>query len=272
MRNSALRPPGAQWSPWAAFVLLLPILAQAAEPMPSAPARLLTSPAREPPIRGQIRSSRHAVLSAGMAGELQAMPVDAGRVVKQGDVLAEFDCAAEQADHDMAQAKQQAARVKLSVNQRLSTAKNVSVLEVELSRSEVAMGIAELRRIDANLRHCTVHAPFSGMVVDRRVQAHEYVSLGTPLLELVDTSSLEIEMVVASQWIARLKPGTSFSLRVDETGQVAKAAVDRVVEVIDPVSQTLRIIGRLDEAASGLRPGMSGDVLLESPPNESLSR
>ena len=254
------------------LLLALPALAQAAEPMPVPSPRLLLAPAKEATIRGQVRSSRHAVLAAGMAGELQDMPVDAGREVRQGDVVAVFDCAAEQADREITQAKLQAARAKLSVNQRLAQARNVSVLDVDLSRSEVAMSTAELRRIDANLRHCTVHAPFPAVVVDRRVQAHEYVALGTPLLELVDVSSLEIEMVVASQWIARLKPGTPFSLRVDETGQVARAQVDRMVAVIDPVSQTLRVIGRLDGTASGLRPGMSGEVMFDPPPNEELSR
>jgi RND family efflux transporter MFP subunit len=240
----------------AAALLLLPVVAAAAEPVVPA--------VREPALRGQLRSSRHAVLSAGMAGILTDMPADSGGSVRQGEVVAVFDCSAEQADRDVAVAKLQGARAKLSVNQRLAQAKNIGLIDVELSRAEAGMVTAELRRIEAHLRHCTVQAPFPGTVVERRVQAHEYVALGAPLLELVDPASLEIEMVVPSRMMARLGPGTPFRLRVDENGQEAGAVVDRVVDVIDPVSQTLRVIGRLTQPNAALKPGMSGDVVPEA--------
>ncbi|MCK5520353.1 MAG: HlyD family efflux transporter periplasmic adaptor subunit, partial [Candidatus Marinimicrobia bacterium] len=83
------------------------------------------------------------------------------------------------------------------------------------------------------------------------------VSKGEALLDLVDTSHLEIEMIVPSNWVDRLKPGILLTVTVVETGEKIKAKLDRNVGVVDPVSQTIRAIGRLLVKPKNVMPGMS---------------
>ena len=211
-------------------------------------------------IRGQLRPVRYTTLSAGMTGTLLEVKGSPGRYVKEGDILARFDCRAEQAERDVAAAKKEGAEARYRVNSRLAELDNISGLELSLSKAELAIANSELKLIDVRLSHCEVRAPFSGQMVSKQVQSWQFAGMGDPLFELVDTSRMEVEMVLQSRWLHRLPPGTPFNLAVDETGATIAATVDRVVSNIDPVSQTIRIIGVPAAMPDNLLPGMSGQI------------
>lgn len=234
--------------------------------LPAVPA-MAQSTAESINVRGQLRPTEYTSLAAGVARPLSDVRVRTGSSFSRGDVLIQFDCSEERAEKDMIQAKLDAATARLAVNERLEKLESVSGLDVELSRSEVAMTRAELRRTDAIISKCEITAPFDGSVVEKHVQAYQFVNIGEPLLEIVNPKSLEIEAVLPSQALAWIKPGQRFSLLLDETGQVVQANVDRLVSEVDPVSQTLRIFGRITPAAGeeDLLPGMSGRLSFENP-------
>lgn len=120
---------------------------------------------------------------------------------------------------------------------------------------------AELNRIEALLSRCVVTSPFAAVVSEKLAQAFQYVKEGDSLLELVDTSNLEVEMVIPSKWLKKLAAGTQFSLQLDEFDTPVRAKIDRNVGTIDPVSQTIRVIGVLLSPPGKLLPGMSGEVI-----------
>src|SRR5690606_26635786 len=126
-------------------------------------------------------------------------------------------------------------------------ANNISVLEVELSRAELTVARAEQDRISAQRAYCKIEAPFAGVVVEKLAEAYQHVTAGTPLLELVDSSELEIEVAVPSTWVDRVTPGAPFEMTLDETGETVHGEFVRNAGRVDPVSQTLRMIGRLVE-------------------------
>lgn len=215
-------------------------------------------------IRGQLKSTRYTTLSAGMSGTLLDFPVRPGSLVKEGDLLARFDCRAEEAERSVVVAKKQGAAARHEVNKKLSEFDNVSGLELSLSQAELAMAESELKLIDVRLSHCEIRAPFTGQVINKQFQQYQFVPVGEPLLELVDTEQLEVEMVLQSAWLGRLNSGDHFSITLDETGESVSARIDRIVGSVDPVSQTVRVIGSLETSGSGLLPGMSGEVVMDA--------
>ncbi|MDA1300959.1 MAG: efflux RND transporter periplasmic adaptor subunit [Proteobacteria bacterium] len=210
--------------------------------------------------RGQLRPVNYTLLSAGIDGILKSFPVKTGRQVKKDQIIAEFNCDVERADQEVGVARKQAASENLKVNQRLEELRSISNIDLSMSASELAIASAELDRTSARLAHCIVKAPFGGTITQKHVQAFQFVKTGDLLVEIVDTENLEVEMVLPSVNLQYYRPGTPFTLVVDETGDQVNAIVDRVVDVIDPVSQTIRIIGVLSDPPAGLMPGMSGVV------------
>lgn len=211
-------------------------------------------------IRAQLRPKQHTTLSAGLPARITYLKVMQGETVKQGETLAKFDCRRLSADRQVIQARLRAAEAKQKINLRLLELQDISELELAESEAEVAIAKGELAGIRAVLGNCSIKAPFSGMVTEKLVQAHQHVAEGEPMLKLVDTKTLEVEMVLPSQWLSRLKTGDTFTLMLDELGQEIEAKVDRVVGEVDPVSQTVKVIGRLLSKHEQLLPGMSGTV------------
>lgn len=224
-----------------------------------------TVPNSQSVLRGQLRARQFTIISAGLAGKLIRFPVTHGERVKKGQKIAVFDCRMEGAEKAVAVAKLQGAQSKLEVNTKLAKYKNISLLEVSLAKAEVAIQKAELSRARAVLAGCSITAPFSGIVSEKIAQAHQYVKQGDPLLELIDTSSLEIEMVIPSRWLKKMPKGTLFTIQLDEFAKPIKAKIDRNVGAIDPVSQTIRVIGKLINPPKQLLPGMSGEIHFTTP-------
>lgn len=220
------------------------------------------APRAENVIRGQLRATQFTTLAANLPGKLISFPVTIGQRLSKGQTIAVFDCQTEKAEKAVAVAKLSAAQSKLQVNTQLAQYKNVSDLELTLSKADVAVQKAELNRIDAILSKCVVASPFAAVVSEKVAQAYQYVKEGDPLLELVDTSHLEVEMVIPSKWLKKLSAGTLFSVQLDEFDTPVQAKIDRNVGTIDPVSQTIRVIASLVNPPAALLPGMSGEVIL----------
>ncbi len=213
-------------------------------------------------LRAQLRPRTHTVLAARMSGLLSQFAVQVGDEVGQRKLLARFECQEPEAKRAMVQAKLQAARTRNEINRRLAQLDNVSELELAMGKAEESVLAAELNQIETLIARCQLYAPFAGQVVAKLVQPHQYVAEGEPLLRLVDTRDLEIEMVVPSLWLKRLTVAAPFQLRIDETNQLLNARVVRIVGEIDPVSQTVHILGELLNPPNHLLPGMSGELLL----------
>jgi RND family efflux transporter MFP subunit len=214
-------------------------------------------------VRGQLRPVRHTVLAAGFSGRVDSIEVSVGESVEEGAVLVRMDCGELKADRAAMTARERAAAARYDVNRKLAAVNNVSGLEVDLSRAELAVARAESQRVAARMGYCEIEAPFSGTLTAKHVQAFQHVQAGEPLLDLVDNSELRVEVAVPSAWLARLTPDHSFSLHVEELDRMIDGRILRSAGRVDPVSQTVLLIGRLDTVPPGVMAGMSGSVVLQ---------
>lgn len=216
-------------------------------------------------LRAQLRPRRQALLAAPRNAALIEFPYRDGDRVEEGQRIARFDCREEAAARRLAVAEAAAAGARVQANERLLSLGSGSELELSLARAARSAAQAEIERMDAILLKCDIAAPFDAAVVRRHADAFQYLREGDPLIELVDVSDLEVEMVLPAAWVPRLREGPRFELVIGSTGAVAEGRVERLIGLVDPVSQTLRVIGHLLEADESLLPGMSGSVRFPEP-------
>lgn len=211
--------------------------------------------------RGVVRAVHEATLSAGMTAQVLKMPVTEGGSFKKGDLLVVFDCERAQADLRAAEAAMQVEQKTVETNEELEHFNSIGKFDLLISQSKLNKAKAEAEALRAQVKQCKVTAPFAGRVMERMAHPHESVSVSQPLLRIVDTGDLELDVIVPSKWLQWLKPGTPFSFKVDETGKASDAVVDRLLPAVDPVSKTVKIIGRFNgKSAGGAIPGMSGSA------------
>lgn len=215
-------------------------------------------------IRGVVKPASEALLSSEILARVSKLPFREGERFAKGKTLVKFDCSLYRAELAARQAEYVKQKKTLDNNRELLGLNAIGALEVELSRAEVQRAAADVQVAKVTASRCTVAAPFSGRVIELKVNEHESVGLKTELISILDDSALEIELIVPSRWTNWLKTGTAFAFAVDETGEVLEASVKRLGARVDPVSQTLRVFGAFTKPKPKVLSGMSGTARFES--------
>lgn len=218
------------------------------------------------PVRAQLTPRHATVLSSEIAGKISALPFREGERFREGDEIAAIDCATYEARLDLASAKASAASRKLEAVRVLDQRKAVGRVDVDVALSEFEAAEAERKMARTDVGRCSIRAPFSGQVAELRVKRFQSVGAAEPVIEVLDASDLEIEMLVPSSWLSWLASDAPFTLTVEELQRDYAATVTRIVPRIDPVSQTVKIFGRVNGAHPELLAGMSGIVQISQLP------
>ncbi|MGN6667349.1 MAG: efflux RND transporter periplasmic adaptor subunit [Trinickia sp.] len=231
----------------------------AAAPVSSVPATLSSAHTQDDGrIRIQLVARDQVDLSSEISAKIASMPFRDGDAFRAGQTLISLDCSLYAAQLHKAQAESEAAVQLKHVNDRLSQLHSIGQLDVEQADAKAKASAAEVAYMQATVRKCSIAAPFDGRVVKRSAAAQQFAEPGKPLLTIVDTSRLELKMIVPSKWLAWLKPGHALSVTVDEVGKTYPATVARIGARVDPVTQTVDVTAALSGHVPELLPGMSG--------------
>jgi membrane fusion protein, multidrug efflux system len=209
-------------------------------------------------IRTQLAAQNDVEISSEVAAKIARLPLKEGDAFARGDLLVAFDCGLYQAQQRKAEATAAAAANEREITRKLAALHSVGALEVGQAEARAKEAAADAAYMRTTVAKCSIHAPFAGRVARREAAPFEYVTPGKPLLEILDTGTLEVKLIVPSHWLASLKPGARFTVHVDDLGRDYPARVVRIGAQIDPVSQTVALSGRIEGAHQELLPGMSG--------------
>jgi membrane fusion protein, multidrug efflux system len=140
-----------------------------------------------------------------------------GTLQKFQQATAAFDKA--KADHKASEAFAVAQRRQLTVFEGTREQK-----AAELRAAEATLGAAKLR-----LGYTRVTAPFDGVVSERKVQAGDYVNVGSNLISVVPLPHVYVIANYKETQLQRVRPGQKVDVTADTfKGELLKARVERV--------------------------------------------
>lgn len=153
-----------------------------------------------------VRPFNRPQLAAEVTGQILRMPVRVGEEVKAGQVLVELDCRVHEqrektasAAVSRARSQLQFASAQLERAQNLKRKSSISEEVLDQRRTELAAARADLQTQLAqqelaviDVQRCRVSAPFDALVAQRLGSEGSLANPGTPLLELVQTTQLEV--------------------------------------------------------------------------------
>jgi len=212
--------------------------------------------------RGILKAVQESTLSSELSAAVEIVNFHEGDAFNKGDVLFKFNCEEAISRH---KAAQQAVLVKLNkykTNQELNKYNAVGKLDLLVSQSEYQQSVEESELLAIKIRYCVIKAPFSGQVQALMIAAGETVSENQPLIKIVNPAALEIEVIIPSRWLSKLNVGSDFQFKVDETGDIFSASVIRILPKVDPVSKSIKLIGKIEmKQGTHALPGMSGSAI-----------
>lgn len=226
------------------------------------------SQANSKPVSGEaypalFEATNKAVLSAERAGVLSKLSYEVGAAVKKGDTIAQVETGELALQKQRANLSLKHLNVKVENLSRLNSkglATNEEVAEARMQRDVVRTDIDIIKR---QISNSYIRAPYACVVVQRRVQPHEWVTAGQPVVEVVDTSELRAVANIPSASAVRLSPGDSHSFYVHDLDRTVTGVVRAVAPVVDELSNTAQVFWTIKEPGKDLLPGMKGEVLID---------
>lgn len=236
-------------------------------------------------LTGSVSARQRSQLSSRSSGLVRTMHVDAGDVVKQGDLLMDLDPELAEIELERLDAESEQARIELADSERLfNEARDLASRDAfpksEANSRENAVGVkrASAKQMEARVkqqralieRHRLL-APYNGVISQRLTDAGEWVETGRPVVELVSLDRPRLDVQVPQEFYAKLAGESKVTVKLDAFPEREFAGrVAAIVPVKDPVARTFLTRIEWEDAKIKVGPGMSGRAIFEFESEDSV--
>jgi HlyD family secretion protein len=230
---------------------------------------------------GQLNPVVKVEVGSQISGTIQKLLVDFNSNVKEGQVIAQLDPAAYEANFIQAEGNLANAKAALELAQlnaeRAKTLRadklnpqadyDKALADLHQAQANVKINEGALKRAQVDVAHCTIATPISGIVISRNVNVGQTVaaSLSAPTLFVIanDLSKMEIEANVAEADIGMVEAGQSASFTVDAfPGQIFQGKVTQIRNApkSDQNVVTYDTMIEVSNPNLKLKPGMTANI------------
>lgn len=229
-------------------------------------------------LSGSLSAERSARLSTRVDGLVAQINVDAGSRVEPGDILLALDPAIaslEQAEANAATAEAQAAltetRRLLDEALRLRQQNHISATEVAMRQANLAIATAAYNAARARektaaelLQRHQLPAPFAGVISARLTEVGEWVSRGTPVLELVALDQVRLDVMAPQERFADISNKTTVTVISDALpAQRLTGRITALVPVSDSAARAFLVRVVVEDTRVELLPGTSATAVFD---------
>jgi membrane fusion protein, multidrug efflux system len=240
---------------------------------------------------GTLRASQTTQIGSQVSGQVKAMEVDAGTVVKAGDVLVRLDpvffeievqqleasvkaaqAAMESKDADL-QDRQREMKRQLDVFQRgagSTKERDDAVTGYERAKADYSEQKSRLEQAEQGLKYAQrrlqetmIRAPYDGVVTKRLVDAGESVAVTPPtyLLETQDIGTLYLEFSLPQELLSVIHVGKDVEFEIEGVADFkGQGKISLVFPAVDEATRSFRCRVVIQNKGMRLRPGLLVEV------------
>jgi RND family efflux transporter MFP subunit len=228
----------------------------------------------------EIRARHEADLSFQVGGKVVTRKVDAGTVVRRGDVLAVLDETDQRVQVDAARAAVRAARAELE-RARTEETRFRDLLErglttraaylaqqtaVKTGQSLLEQAAAEQLLAEQRLGYTTLRANDDGVITRTHAEVGSVVSAGQPVVTLAQLSELDAVFDAPDARVGELRAAGAVAITAIADPKIrVTATIREIAPSADPVTRTYQVKAAIDESAPSLRLGAIVAAAIEAP-------
>lgn len=243
-------------------------------------------------ITGSLKPKEQVDVTSKTTGRVEKLTFYVGDAVKKGEVIAQIE------DSELRQQVRRAAAsievVKATLAQRRAELANVRA-DLERSRQLMEAGLipkqeyeskrtsfqvvqaqiqlteaqgdqaqAELSELKIRQEQTRIVSPMDGLIAERFVDEGAIVSPSTPIVRLVNLSTMVTRANVPEREVSKLRVGNKAIVRVDAFGgEVFEGKVTRVSPVLDAATRSALVEVEIRNRGTGLKAEMFARVTLD---------
>lgn len=243
-------------------------------------------------ITGSLRPKEQVDITAKVTGRVDKVLVNVGDRVRVGDLVAVLEdleiqqqvrrataslevvrATLEQRQAEMANAQMDLERSRKLMEGGLiprqefegkQTSFRVFQAQVQLTRAQGEQAQAELNELRIRLEQMKIVSPIDGLVAERFVDVGAVISPATPVVRVVNLSTLITRANVPEREVSKLRLGNRAQVVVDAFGdQTFDGRVSRISPVMDAATRSALVEVEIANRDGGLRAEMFARVTLD---------
>lgn len=156
-----------------------------------------------------------------------------------------------------AKAAYDTARTNLESMQKVNQQADLKTAKGQLTSAE-----GKLKSADAMVSYSEIRSPIGGVVTERPLYAGETAAAGTPLITVMETSTLLAKAHLAQSMVQNMKLGDIAEVKVAGIDQPVNAMVSLISPALDPGSTTVEVWLKIDNKHGALKVGTPVKVVV----------
>ncbi len=224
---------------------------------------------------GAVEPVKKSVIASEVEGLVESFPAEEGVYVNKGDLIAKFittnieiDLKEAKASKSEAQARYRLAKQDQERFEELEQKGVASVKQHDDARAEKDAWGARIRQFQAqieshqyDLDKSEIKAPFSGYITEEFTEVGQWVEKGGPVVELIDTETVEIRIDMPERYVSKIKKGGAVAVDFDALpGQSVQGEITSLVPQADSESRTFPVKVTIDNKNGAVKSGMVARV------------
>jgi RND family efflux transporter MFP subunit len=253
---------------------------------------------REVSFDAELRPYQEIELHSKVTGYIDAIKVDAGDVVKEGQLIASLDIPEQklELEHAMAEERRSHADLErasaaydeahltysritatdhaqphLIATQELDTARvkdRSTAAALEAATAQVKVAESEVKRLQTMCDYCKIAAPFAGVVTRRHADVGSLIQAGTssgsaPVVRLSQNDKLRVVFPVSMSYVAHIQVGDPVEIRVPALGRTIQGTIARFTRKVETETRTMDAEVDVPNPDLTLIPGVYGVAVLQ---------
>ncbi|OQW90565.1 MAG: hypothetical protein BWK79_19535 [Beggiatoa sp. IS2] len=223
-------------------------------------------------IDGVVEAVKQATMSAQTSGQVLEVNFDVGDFVKKGDVLARFKSVQQEASLGQSEAQLievtavlKSAQKEFERIKELYAKQVISAAQFDKTKADLEVAQARLESTKAGMsqsveqvEYTVIHAPYSGIVLERHIEPGEIAAPGSPIMAGFSPDNLRVIVTVPQNDVVTIKKYSNAKIILNEGEEQRYLTGGKITiaRYADPKTHTFRIQIDLPANTGEVYPGM----------------
>jgi membrane fusion protein, multidrug efflux system len=220
---------------------------------------------------GTAQANESVTITAKVSDVITRLAFDSGQRVHAGQLLADMNSRAQQADVAAAQAALRDAEQQLQRGGELAKAQLIARGQYDTLRANRDAAAASVQAKRASVGDRTITAPFDGVLGLRQVSLGALVAPGTVITTLDDDRTIKLDFTLPEAALSAISGGQQITATSDAwPGQTFAGRIADIDSRVDPSTRAVRVRAELPNPDGKLRQGMLLRVRVQLPTRQAL--
>jgi membrane fusion protein, multidrug efflux system len=212
-------------------------------------------------LNGTTSPVKEVKLASEVQGKLIGLYINNGDHVSAGQVIAVLDAGVSGAQLNSIDASMAKTRLDIQRYEKLVEMGGATPMQVENVKLQYASLLADRKQVLEQMAHMQIRAPFSGKIENVKVERGSFVSYGTILADLIDNSSLKINVYLSEQEAFKVNVAQPVTINSVVLTQPKQGKVSMISDKADASGKFLTEITFPNKDRETMKAGMLTDVL-----------